>query len=352
MCPHPLVIVGLLLSVSGGSATGLSHDDSMGTQRAEVVRRFGLDPRSSLGSRVKETSAAVLKMFEEAGRSKPTQHDLTEVERRKVMAAFAALPPLHWRILSERLRSVNFLDGMPNTALTSTVNPNEPYRLFDITIRAAILRQSASEWLTEKERSCFSTAGSPLSVSVEAGKRDAILFVLLHEATHIVDACLGITPTGHSVDEPAGSEIAGSFADGIWTGRIAPATAYHDPVRERVRFYAFGEPQPIGRAVSVYMSLSRTPFVSLYGSSNWSDDLAEYVAVYHWTEALKQPYRIVIRNAGTEMFHYEPMTSELVRRRVGRMARFYDRKNEDVKYGKNGKYGKYEAMIRVNLGTG
>jgi hypothetical protein len=143
-----LILAGLLLpllSVFGGAAPGIASDDPPDDQRAETVRRRGLDPTSSLESRVRETPAAVLKMIEENGQAPPTAHTLTEAERRTLSAAFAAFPHLHRRILSERLRSVSFLDGMPNTALTSTVNPGEPYRLFDITIRAAILRQNASE---------------------------------------------------------------------------------------------------------------------------------------------------------------------------------------------------------------
>jgi len=73
----------------------------------------------------------------------------------------------------------------------------------------------------------------------------------------------------------------------------------------------------------VYRSLGRTPFVSLYGSSNWHDDLAEYVAVYQWTQVLKQPYRFVIREGKREVFVYEPMKSELVRGRIDQMKRFY-----------------------------
>ena len=64
--------------------------------------------------------------------------------------------------------------------------------------------------------------------------------------------------------------------------------------------------------------------MSLYGSSNWSDDLAEFVALYHLTEVLKQPYRIVIRRRGEEIFVYEPMKSDIVRGRVGHMKRFYE----------------------------
>jgi hypothetical protein len=320
-----LFIAGLLLSLFGVSALGQANDAPPAAQRAEVARRYGLDPTSSLDSRVRETSAAVLKMFEGLGGPAPTAHALTQEERRQLAAAFAALPPLHRRILSERLRSVNFLDGMPNTALTSTVNPGEPFPLLDITIRAAILHQNVSEWLTEKERTCFDAVGSPLSVSIEAGKRDALVYVLLHEATHIVDASLKITPTPLFGEQPAGVTPPTAFTDGIWSERTIPAAPYRDPLRERVRFYIGGERLAIAQATLVYESLRRTPFASLYGSCNWHDDLAEYVAVYHWTHVLKQPYRIVIRKEGKEIFVYEPMKSALVRSRVDQMERFYEK---------------------------
>jgi hypothetical protein len=302
----------------------MADDVPSPAQRADAVRRHGLDPTSSLGSRIKETPATVLKMFEEAGEAVPTAHALTEAERRKLSAAFATLPPLHRRVLGDRLRSVSFLDGMPNTALTSPVNPDEPYRLFHITIRAGILREDVSEWMTWKERSCFEAAGSPLSVAVEAGKLDAILYVLLHETTHVVDACLRITPAIPSGDPPAGDAPASAFTEGVWTGRLTPSPRYRDPLLERVRYRAGGKTFAIDQAEAVYTSLGRTPFVSLYGSSNWYDDLAEYLALYHLTEVLKQPYRIVVRKEGKEAFAYEPMKSDVVRGRVGQMKRFYE----------------------------
>jgi hypothetical protein len=320
--PSPF-IAGLLVFVTGGPAPGMT-DDAPTAQRAEAVRRHGLDPTSPLESRVKDTPEAVLRMFKEAGDTMPTAHALTEAERLKLSAAFAALPPLHRRVLGERLRGVSFLDGMPNTALTSAVNPGEPYPLYHITIRAAILRDDVSEWLTWKERTCFEAAGSPMSVAVEAGKLDALLYVLLHEATHVVDDCLRITPAIPAGDQPAGGAPAGAFTEGVWSGRTTPSPRYRDPLLERVRYRAGGQTFAIDQADSVYTSLRRTPFVSLYGSSNWYDDLAEYVTLYHLTEVLKQPYRIVIRKEGQEAFAYEPMKSDLVCGRVGQMKRFYE----------------------------
>ena len=292
-------------------------------QRAEALRRHGLDPATPLASRVGKTPEKVFKMFEEARMAVPRPHALTDTERRSLAEALAVLPPLHRRILQERLRSLSFLDGMPNTALMSVVNFEEPYRLYDITIRAGVLHQDVSEWLTEKERTCFDAKGSPLSVSIEAGTRDAILFVLLHEGTHIVDNCLRITPAVRLDGQPVDAHLT-PFTEAIWTGRTTAAPRYRDPLRERVRFYAGGQVLPIDKAEAVYASLSRTPFVSLYGSSNWYDDLAEYVAVYHLTEKLGQPFRIVLRKDGKEVFAHEPMKSDLVRGRIGQMRQFYD----------------------------
>jgi hypothetical protein len=295
--------------------------------RAEAYRRHGLDPATPLDSRVKTAPASVLAMFAAAVRPAPTVHALTDAERLKLRAAIAAMPPLHRRVLRDRLRTLSFLDGMPNTALTSTVNPEEPYRLLDITINAAILRQNVSEWLTQKERGCFDAVGSPLSVSIDAGtKLDALVFVLLHEATHVVDMSLRITPEIPRDGRPDGGGVAhrSGFTDGVWTALSTPVPRYRDPLRERVPFYRSGGPIPIDQADAVYASLRRTPFVSLYGGRNWSDDLAEYVAVFHLTEKLEQPFRIVIRKAGKEVFAYEPMKSDLVRGRIGQMNPFYE----------------------------
>src|SRR4051812_45033793 len=106
-----LFIACVLLAVCGRPAMGLADDGAPVVQDAEAARRYGLDPGSPLESRVRETSAPVMKMFKDIGAA-PVAHALTEAERRQLSAAFAALPPLHRRVLSARLRGVSFLDGM------------------------------------------------------------------------------------------------------------------------------------------------------------------------------------------------------------------------------------------------
>ena len=44
---------------------------------------------------------------------------------------------------------------MPNTALTSTLNNDLKFPVFDMIVRAAIFKKTVFEWMTEKERTRF-----------------------------------------------------------------------------------------------------------------------------------------------------------------------------------------------------
>ena len=288
--------------------------------RSETQQRFGLAPATPLPSRVTQTPEDVFSKFKEAGMS-PREHQLTDEELTKVIAAFAALPPLHQRVLKERLKSISFLDDMPNTALTSNLNFEERYNLFHITFRAAILNENVSQWLTGKERTCFDTLHSPVSVSVEGGTLNALVYVLIHETTHVVDASLGITnrPDGKLFDPSS----AGDFSAGIWEDRTIVTPRFRDSLLQGIIFRRGGNALPVDQAETVYKALQKTPFVSLYGSCARSEDIAEYVTVYHMTHQLKQPFKIVIDKNNKKLFEYEPMKSATVKSRIGAMKYFY-----------------------------
>lgn len=313
-----LLLGSLIITSRPGAAQTLGPNPS----RQQSPRQpSGFDPTTHLQDRVGRTSDEVLQTFREAGMA-PRSHSLTAAERRLVARALAALPAAHQRVLKERLRRLSFLDNMPNTALTSTVE-SAPSPLFDITIRAAILSQTASQWLTEKERTCFQANDSTLQVFIEAGLRPALDYVLLHEATHVVDASLKINPAYSATGQLLDSAAAKPFTAGIWQDRTRPVPSLRHALLEQISFRRGGKVLPITEAAQVYAALARTPFVSLYGSAAWTEDLAEYVTVYHFTHQLQQPFRIVLRRKGQEILRYEPMKSTLVARRAKHMKRFY-----------------------------
>lgn len=250
----------------------------------------------------------------------PVTHPLTPAEKAKVANAFAQLPPLHQRILKHHLHSISFLDNMPNTALTSPVDTSGATKTFNITFRASLLNESISQWATWKENTCFQQeADSGYSVRVEGGNRDAILYVLLHEATHIVDAVRNITP--HPAQASAVVPPT-PFTRDIWRLMNRPAAPYLDSLLEQTRFRS-GKPLPIRLAPAVYARLAKTPFASLYAMAAWSEDIAELLTIYHLTSTMKQPFTIVVTKNEVELARFEPMKQVLVRQRLHHLTTFY-----------------------------
>lgn len=131
---------------------------------------------------------------------------------------------------------------------------------------------------------------------------------------------LGLTP-GEGSHTAADADL---LTTGVWTDRLTVADAYANPLLEGLMYRRGGRLVPVSDAHEVYGALQRTPFVSLYASSNWHDDVAELVAWHHLTSRMGQPYRIVVRERDQEVLVYEPMSSPLVQRRLRLLTPMYD----------------------------
>ncbi|MFC6997962.1 hypothetical protein [Rufibacter roseus] len=272
-----------------------------------------------LSERVSAAPENVFKMFKEAGMN-PSDHVLSAVENAKVEKAFAVLPPLHQKILKGHLHSISFMDNMPNTALTSPVQTPDGAKMYNITLRAGILHETISEWATQKESTCFDQSEEQgYEVKIEAGSLDAIVYVLLHEATHVVDAVLDITP--HPKDREALVEPT-PFTKNIWHKMNVPNSSSTDSLLEMTRFRS-GKKVASSLAPNVYKQLSETPFVSLYGMASWFEDLAELESIYHLTKKMGQPFCVVVMKGNNEVYRFEPMKNKLVKKRFRYLRRFY-----------------------------
>ncbi|WP_207632675.1 hypothetical protein [Foetidibacter luteolus] len=270
------------------------------------------DSPKPLTERVTPTPANAIKIFEEA-EMHPYEHLLTQEERQAVVQAFELLPPLHQRILKEHLEGISFLDSMPNTALTSTIESGDSVKRFHISFRAGILKQTISQWLTEKEATCFTENNGDYKAHYNAGSMNAIVYVLLHETTHIVDGSLDIF---HHSD----GGFAKTFTGGVWKDRVSLETT--DSLLSKNHFRR-GKLYPYTLATSVYNRLQQTPFVSLYSTSSWSEDLAECLTVYHLTRRLKQPFQLFVSKKGKTIFSYEPVKNKRVFARMKALEQFY-----------------------------
>ncbi|MDR6626881.1 hypothetical protein [Caulobacter segnis] len=260
---------------------------------------------SVLRGRIVPPHDETIKAYVDAGAKETKAHVLTEREWALVEGAIADLPELYRRVLERRLARLSFVDAPSSlgTALTrASEGPNgEP--MFDITIRAEVLEQSLSEFLTRKEAALFSPDGSGYSVRVTAGDASALTYILLHEATHVVDRTLDVTTGG------------GPFK-AVWVDYRSLARPYAASVVSR-SVYRRAPKLPFSQSPSLYRSLAQTPFVSLYSTSSAGEDFAELMAWRALSHRSETPLRIqVLDGHGAEIVSIEPLKSLSVRLRL------------------------------------
>ena len=221
---------------------------------------------TTLIERVGEPAQDDIETFKKAGMQDVTPHVLTGEERMAVEAALASLPSFNKHVLEQHLNKLAFVDGIPGEG-TGLTSPSIRKGLSNITLRASVINESLTTFLTKKETRVYKPDGSGLTISVTATGTNALSYVLLHESTHVVDVTCGVTTNPRS-----------KFVQRIWTGHstLAPSIAAITP-----KTYFRGADQlPIAKASDVYDALALTPFVSLYATASRQEDLAELVAWY------------------------------------------------------------------------
>ena len=266
------------------------------------LRQPEADLAETLMARVGEPSRLAVDEFKKAGMQGVTPHSLTAEERTKIEAALGSLPALNKRVLEKKLHSLAFVDGIPGEG-TGLTSPDEKTGLYDITLRASIVDEPLSTFLTTKERRVFTDDGSGTTVIVTGTGTNALTYVLLHESSHVLDKGCGITADPHS-----------RFTNGIWSSKkeMLPSLAAVAPTT----YFRGGSKMPARKAEATYDALSQTPFVSLYATASELEDFAELVA---WHEILKQHQgnlSIEVTDAhGRSLKQWEPLAFPNVQRR-------------------------------------
>jgi hypothetical protein len=287
-------IFALLASVGDGSCQDMSPT------RANQV--------TSLIDRVVPPSQRAVDEFIRAGMKEVKAHSLTDSERAKVESALASLPELNKRVLQEHLHTLGFVDGIPGNGTGLTSRSEGPGQ-YDITLRASIIDEPLTDFLTIKERRVFVSDQSGMSVTIRATGVDALTYILLHESAHVVDDALGIT-----------SASPNSFAKGIWSSRYELVPKLRESLAAQTIFR--GRPSlHMSQAIAVYKAVLRTPFVSLYATASTAEDFAELLA---WHEIKFQHHgnlTVEIHDAhGKTLQSYHPLSNPKVRMRFSAVA--------------------------------
>lgn len=206
--------------------------------------------------------------------------------------ALVHLPDAYVDLLKSHVATIYFVEGFRRSGWLRETSGVFTWPMYDLILSPKLLTQSVSDFLNAKEMTVFSRADSVYQMNIEATQEfRALWFVLLHEATHILD----------------GTQSTHDFAKDVWVTDAIPKSVFDFPLRDQVHFYR-GQQIPEKHMLQMYESLSKTPFASLYGSLDEQEDFAEFGAFYYMTQIKNLPYRIVITKQGDEVFAYEPFS--------------------------------------------
>ena len=306
----PLILIILLSHFMSAQTRPGSLSDNV-VAKTSQAQQSAFDPSTPLASRITTSPDTVVQRFHAGSRPFPTLHEPTDAERTQVVSVLEQLPPFARQAFKEHVRTISFLDGIAGNG-TTLLETDATVPIFNVVVRASILNESVSDFLTRKERTCYASADSGETISVEAGSLPALLYVLLHESVHVIDIS-----NRHGQEAPPhlfAGHAASTLVQGIWDNATTTVAAYRSPLFEE-SWFRTRKPVNLDKAKTTYQTLSRTPFVSLYGSSNWYDDIAELVTCYYLTQRLNQPYRIVLRQGTETLYSLKPMESERVQAR-------------------------------------
>lgn len=285
------------------------------------LETFGFSSASALEDRITVMPAALLEHFR-VWDQRPgyASYKPSTADKALLMEYLRLLPPVYERIFKERCVGIYFVSGFLGNGVTTWVIGPEDKVYFNITLNPDSLKAGLSETLTKRERSCFIPRAG-WDVKVDAGaKYKGLLYAIFHEGTHGLDYAAGISPycddTMPKFYWPA-EPVSGSSFFKVWSGYFAPLKRFDYRGRGAITFYGLGGGPKIDITESkyVYEGLKDSPFLSLYGSRSWAEDLAELSTFAVLTGKLGQPYRILIQSPDA-LITLEPMKGKAGARAV------------------------------------
>ena len=231
------------------------------------------------------------------------------------------LPESYKKVLRQRLVGIYFIDNFIGSGMADFVLDKDKTIYCNLFLNPETMKHDMTTWMSMRENTCFAEDDSGIKIILECGsKYTGLMYILLHETTHIVDYVYNFTPYVDIAVKEIMEKKDGHtpFTKGVWDTYDVPCKEYNFSHRTEITFYGLGGGPKINKrdAAIMYKGCGNTPFVSLYGSKNWAEDLAEFFTCYYFTSVLDQPYEILLYNGDMLMETFKPMERENVKNRI------------------------------------
>lgn len=280
----------------------------------KALASYGFDAALPL-PRLRTIPPWLLKLWADADGEPYEAYAPAARETEIVRGAVAALPEPMRRTLSERLIGIYLVKNLKGNGLTQWVPDASGKPHVYMILNSAGFRQTLSELMTERDLTAFR---GPADLKVDAGDRPGILYSIAHEAAHAFDYVHSVTPytdAGVYDASPPGAKTDKKWD--VWAGYSEPKAAADYPLRVKLRFYGFGEPElEPAQAAELCSQWAASPFASFYGSRSWAEDFAELFVLRHLTQDLGLP--LIRTCAGRRV---EPWALPVVRGRAQRLLK-------------------------------
>jgi hypothetical protein len=323
-----LAVFGLCFSCA--SASNQTIEQMIKSMPAHNFSSYEFSSEIPLISRVQQVPDFVMAYLKEMDQIEsympyqPTAEEMSMIEE-----YLSLLPPLHKEVLRSRLLGIYFVENLLGSGLGDFAldEDNELYTF--LVLNPETMRNDISTWMTFRENTCFVQNDAAFRVEVDCGTEyTGLLYILLHEATHVVDYTMRYTPyvekwmTEIQVGETPQTT---AFTDGIWADYSTPAQDADFTLRKDITFYGLydGPKINISDAQTVYEQWASSRFMSLYGCMSWAEDFAEYVTWYHYSNKLGQPYSIRLLRNDEVLYEISPVEFNGVRSRESSIQSLY-----------------------------
>jgi len=297
-----------------------------------IIKKFGyykFDKSVRLTSRVISARLELLNYLNALDETDIyTNYTPTDFEIQIIDRSFAKLPDYYKKILDDKLIAIYFIKNFTGSGYTEYVIGEDNKVYLIMIINPDVFNYNISEWLTIKENTCFDRDDFNWKISIDCGSEySGFLYILLHEASHILDYTQNFTPyVEEDMTKIPGFRLSNKkFTDNIWLNYNTPRKPFDFNERTNISFYGLsGAPKiKISDALQIYEQLQAGIFVSLYGSKNWAEDFAEYATFYYLTQSLKQPYKINIIKNNLTIKSIEPFNNPEIWRRGKSISKIF-----------------------------
>jgi len=288
---------------------------------ARQLKSYNFNAETDVISRVAPVPDSILKMLRKLDNCPAyVSYTPSKDEMKIIEESLCLLPPVYKDILKMRLVNIYFVKNFYGGGITDWILDENGKIYFYIIFNPETLKMSAGDWFTYRDNSCFVKDTKNIKIKINCGKKyKAFIGVLLHEASHVVDCVLKITPylddDTYMLYKYEKVKVAITpFVKDDWQTIYLPSRGNDFPLRGMITFYRLnnGPKINISDAKTVYNGLSKTRFVSLYSSKSWAEDSAEFMAFSYFVRKLNQPYVITLFDEGKKIYSYEPLKNNRV----------------------------------------